>query len=75
LKQAKTTVLPSDVVEQIIDDRGEHFKRIAKQEERPGAAETTSFATKFEEVAQTGSSFYSPYTDTLSVLRQQNPLL
>ncbi len=75
LKQAETTVLPSDVVEQIIDDRREHSKRLAKQEQTLEVGETTSFATKFDQVAQAGSSFYSPYTDTLSVLRRPNRLL
>jgi hypothetical protein len=34
-----------------------------------------SIITTLEQLTQTGASFYAPYTDTLSALRRQNPLL
>jgi hypothetical protein len=36
---------------------------------------TICMPTNLDQMTQAGSSFYSPYTDTLSVLRIQNPLL
>jgi hypothetical protein len=34
-----------------------------------------SLITTLNHLTQTGASFYAPYTDTLSALRRQNPLL
>ncbi|CAF4146050.1 unnamed protein product [Adineta steineri] len=73
-KQAKGTVIPSDLIEKIIIDRREHLRQSQRQE--PLATKPATYmTTKLDEFTQTGSSFYSPYTDTLSFLRKQNPLI
>ncbi len=62
--------MPLEVVEKNAGDRRERSKRLSQQEQPLKVKQTT-----LDQVTQTGSSFYSPYTETLSVLRKQNPLL
>jgi hypothetical protein len=74
-KQAKGTVIPSEVLEKIIDERRQNLKQLYQQERPLEEKTTTCLPKKLDQVTQTGSSFYSPYTETLSFLRTQNPLL
>ncbi len=62
--------MPLEVVEKDAGDRRERSKRLSPQEQPLKVKQTT-----LDQITQTGSSFYSPYTETLSVLRKQNPLL
>ncbi|CAF4876145.1 unnamed protein product [Rotaria sp. Silwood1] len=69
-KHAKATVIPLEIIQKIIDDRREQLRQLSQREEVHEVKPTA-----FDQFTQIGSSFYSPYTDTLSVLRKQNPLL
>ncbi len=63
------------MVQRIIEDRRKQLKQLSQEEQPLEVKKTTFMPTALDEFAQVGSSFYSPYTDTLSVLRTQNPLL
>ncbi|CAF3567521.1 unnamed protein product [Rotaria sordida] len=68
-KQAKATVLPLEIIQKTIDERREQLRQLSQREVREVKP------TTFDQFTQTGSSFYSPYTDTLSALRKRDPLL
>jgi hypothetical protein len=51
------------------------YSRPLPQQEGTEVKPTTRMPRSLDQMTQAGSSFYSPYTDTLSVLRIQNPLL
>ncbi|CAF0885835.1 unnamed protein product [Rotaria sordida] len=68
-KQAKATVIPLEIIQKTIDERREQLRQLSQREVREVKP------TTFDQFTQTGSSFYSPYTDTLSALRKRDPLL
>ena len=70
-KQAKATVVPLDVAERAASIRREYSRQGSQKEGAVAAAPQT----RLDQIAETGSSFYSPYTATLSALRIHNPLL
>jgi hypothetical protein len=70
-KQAKGTVIPIEMIAKIVGNRREQIRRLSEREEPKQAS---WFTATLDEAAQTGSSYYSPYTETLSVLTQRNPL-
>jgi len=72
-RRAKGAIMPSEMIDKIISDRREYSKQLSQQEQLE--VKTTCMPTTFDQVTQTGSSFYAPYTETLSFLRKQNPLL
>jgi len=74
-KQAKATVVPLEVAEKDASYRRQRSKRLSQQEQPSEVTQTTNVPTKLDLLSRTGSSFYAPYTDTLSILRIQNPLL
>ncbi len=74
-KQTKGTVVPLEVADKDAGDRRERSKRLSQQKQPLEIKQATRISTKLDEFTQTGSSFYAPYTDTLSILRIQNPLL
>ncbi len=65
--------MPSEMIGKIIGDRRDYSRELSQQEQLE--VKTSCMPTKFDQVTQTGSSFYAPYTETLSVLRKQNPLI
>ncbi|CAF3588766.1 unnamed protein product [Rotaria sordida] len=68
-KQAKATVIPLEIIQKTIDERREQLRQLSQREVREVKP------TTFDQLTQTGSSLYSPYTDTLSALRKRDPLL
>ncbi len=74
-RQAKATVVPLELAEKIVGDRRDALRILAQQERPLEPKQVTCLPRTLDEVTQTGSSFYSPYTETLSVLRKHNPLL
>jgi hypothetical protein len=73
-RRAKRAIMPSETIDKIIDDHPGYSRQLSQQEQQL-EVKTTCMPTTFDQVTQTGSSFYSPYTETLSFLRKQNPLL
>lgn len=71
--------MPLDVAERLADERREHLRQVSREEQRQQqpleAKESSRVSEKIDQFSQTGASFYSPYTDTLSFLRRQNPLI
>jgi len=74
-KQAKGTVVPLEVAERYAIDRREYLKQISQHEQPLEPKAPSCLPSTIDQVTQTGSSFYAPYTDTLAALRTHNPLL
>ncbi|CAF0900061.1 unnamed protein product [Adineta ricciae] len=68
------TVAPHDGLQRKTSDRREQ-RRQSQTEVSLTEASNVCLPAKFDQVTETGSSFYSPYTETLSVLKTLNPLL
>lgn len=74
-KEAQASVMPMDEAERIAEERREYLKQKPQQAKPLEPIPVSCLPTKVDQITQTGSSFYSPYTDTLSALRAHNPLL
>ncbi len=74
-RKAKGTVVPLGIADKDAGHRLERAKRLSQQEQPFQGRRGTRISIKLDEVSQSGSSFYAPYTDPLSILRIQNPLL
>ena len=74
LMASKGTVTPHGSLQRMTSERRE--QRRQSQVEVPLAEDSNvCLPARFDQVTETGSSFYSPYTETLSVLKTLNPLL
>jgi len=73
-KRSKRAIMPSETIDKIIDARRDYSRQLSQQEQQL-EVKTTCMPTTFDQMTQTGASFYSPYTDTLSVLKKRNPFL
>ena len=74
-RQAKGTVTPADMEKKAIEERRTQRKRTSRQEEALETKPISWIPKKFEQATIAGSGLYAPYTETLSALKKQNPLL